>query len=72
MADAVRIANHLWGGGGGGTTPFGKADVVRVSADGTLTGWQNNNALAGSWYAPSSIGGVGTVEPERVEFPDLG
>jgi len=50
----------------------GKAEVIRVGTDGGLTAWGNANALAGSWYAPSNIGGVGTVEPERVEFPDLG
>ncbi|SMD23156.1 FG-GAP-like repeat-containing protein [Lentzea albidocapillata] len=68
--DAVKIANHLWGGGGGGT-PFGKADVVRFNADGTLTGWQNNDALNGSWYAPQGIGGTGPVEPARLKFGDL-
>jgi hypothetical protein len=50
----------------------GKADVIRVGNDGLLTAWANNNALAGSWYAPSAIGGVGATDPERVEFPDLG
>ena len=50
----------------------GKAEVIKVGNDGGLTAWGNANALAGSWYAPSNIGGVGTVEPERVEFPDLG
>jgi hypothetical protein len=50
----------------------GKAEVIKVAADGLLTAWANANALAGSWFAPSNIGGVGTVEPERVEFPDLG
>jgi hypothetical protein len=68
--DAVKIANYLWGGGSG-TTPFGKADVVRINTDGTLTGWQNNDALNGSWYAPSSIGGAGQVEPARLKFGDL-
>ncbi|GGM96052.1 hypothetical protein GCM10011609_37110 [Lentzea pudingi] len=69
-SDAVKIGNHLWGGGGGGT-PFGKADVVRFNVDGSLTGWQNSDALAGSWYAPQAIGGTGPVEPARLKFGDL-
>ncbi|MCR3753081.1 VCBS repeat-containing protein [Lentzea californiensis] len=69
-ADAVKIANHLWGGGSG-TTPFGKADVVRFNTDGTLTGWQNNNALAGSWYAPQGVGATGETNPSRLKFGDL-
>jgi len=69
-SDAVKIANRLWGGGSG-TTPFGKADVVRINTDGTLTGWQNNDALNGSWYAPQAIGGAGQVDPARLKFGDL-
>ena len=50
----------------------GKADVIKVHGDGTLTAWQNNNALAGSWFAPQNAGGVGINETDRVEFAELG
>ena len=50
---------------------FGKSDLVRVNADGTLTAWQNNNALAGSWAAPAGIGNAGTTDQTRLKFADL-
>ncbi|MDT7788346.1 MAG: hypothetical protein QOF58_6765 [Pseudonocardiales bacterium] len=50
----------------------GKADLIRVGADGGLTAWLNNNAMAGSWASPAGIGNAGTTDPARTEFADLG
>ena len=66
--DAVTIANLLWSDSG---AVGGKSDLVRVNADGTLTAWQNNNALAGSWAAPAGIGNAGTTDQTRLKFADL-
>ncbi|MGW4212521.1 FG-GAP-like repeat-containing protein [Lentzea sp. NPDC004789] len=49
----------------------GRDDLIRVNADGSLTAWQNNNALGGSWAAPVTVGNVGTTEQSRVRFGDL-
>jgi hypothetical protein len=43
-----------------------------VNADGSLTAWQNGNALAGQWHAPVGAGNVGTGDATRVDFADLG
>ncbi|MCR3753082.1 FG-GAP-like repeat-containing protein [Lentzea californiensis] len=49
----------------------GKDDVVRINADGSLTGWKNSNALTGSWHAPSTIGSVGAADPAHIQLADL-
>ncbi|MDT7788345.1 MAG: hypothetical protein QOF58_6764 [Pseudonocardiales bacterium] len=50
----------------------GKDDLIRINADGSLTAWQNNNALGGSWFSEKAIGNAGTTDPTGVEFADLG
>ncbi|GAA3839664.1 hypothetical protein GCM10022243_02570 [Saccharothrix violaceirubra] len=64
-ADAVKIAHHLWG------VPQGRADIVRINTDGTLTGWHNNDAFTGQWNAPANLGGVGPVDHTRLQLADL-
>ncbi|MEV0675116.1 VCBS repeat-containing protein [Actinosynnema sp. NPDC050436] len=65
-SDAVTIVQHLWNSPG-----QGRADLVRIEADGSLTGWWNSNAFAGQWNAPAGIGGVGSTDHTRLHFPDL-
>ncbi|PWK86520.1 VCBS repeat protein [Lentzea atacamensis] len=50
----------------------GRDDLIRMNDDGSLVAWRNNNALAGSWAAPSTIGNAGTADPSGIEFADLG
>ncbi|MEV0675115.1 FG-GAP-like repeat-containing protein [Actinosynnema sp. NPDC050436] len=52
-------------------TPSSRADLVRIEADGSLTGWWNSNAFAGQWNAPAGIGGVGSTDHTRLRFGDL-
>ncbi|PWK86519.1 VCBS repeat protein [Lentzea atacamensis] len=48
-----------------------KADLIVINGDGSLTAWQNNNALGGSWAAPVMAGNVGTTDQSQVRFGDL-
>ncbi|GAA3839656.1 hypothetical protein GCM10022243_02560 [Saccharothrix violaceirubra] len=50
---------------------FGRADIVRINTDGTLTGWHNNDAFTGQWNAPANLGGVGPVDHTRLQLADL-
>ncbi|MBW4717150.1 FG-GAP repeat domain-containing protein [Saccharothrix obliqua] len=64
--DAVAITRHLWTS----LVGFGRAEVVRVGADGVLSGTRNDDAFAGEWHAPADIG-VDTTEHTRLRLADL-
>ncbi|MGW4212522.1 FG-GAP repeat domain-containing protein [Lentzea sp. NPDC004789] len=49
----------------------GKADLLRVNADGSMTAWQNNAALGGLWSAPVTVGNAGGGDSTRVRLSDL-